>query len=91
MQRGRDALSSVLIGFVLSKSLSDWLAFAHCCVNGWPAVTWQFVDPIISVCQHVDVCLIILLSYTRYPSASIISMVFWSCKATVHLLNLLAT
>lgn len=49
MQRGRDALSSVLIGFVLSKSLSDWLAFAHCCVNGWPAVTWQFVDPIISV------------------------------------------
>lgn len=60
MQKGRDAFSSILIGLALYNSVFHWLAFAHCFVNGWPAVTWQFVDPIIFyvlVCKHVDVCM----------------------------------
>lgn len=56
MQKGRDAFSSILIGFALLNSVSHWLASAHCFVNGWPAVTWQFVDPIISVCSCVQAC-----------------------------------
>lgn len=69
MQKGRDASSLVLIGFALQNSIAHWLAFAHCFVNGWPAVTWQFVDPIISmfVCASMwmYVCAFALLFHPR--------------------------
>ena len=47
MQKGRDAFSSILIGFPSLKPCVPLAVFAHCFVNGWLSVTWQFVDPII--------------------------------------------
>jgi len=70
MQKGRDAFSSILIGFTLQKSGSHWLAFAQCFVNRWPAVTWQFVDPIIIYNKYI-IILCLCASVWMYVCASL--------------------
>lgn len=51
MQR-RGRLPPALIGWFLYNLVCDWLAPAHRCSKGWPAVTWQFDDPVVCVLVH---------------------------------------
>lgn len=52
MQR-RGRLPPALIGCFLYKAACDWLVPAHRCSKGWPAVTWQFDDPVVCVLVHM--------------------------------------
>lgn len=54
MQKGTPAPS--LIGCSLYNSACHRLTPAHRCSNGWPAVTWQFDDPIGCACLQEWEC-----------------------------------